>query len=129
MPKPVRRKLKRLMFTIEYGMLGRKKEVTGYEVVSGIAVDRRDSGWYVTHVPSMLGLVLSEVGSFKTRKEAVAYIRKLIQEFSGIDWTVDESTLQEEVSKAIMNRCQGELPAGGKHTVLKEALIGHRSRS
>lgn len=124
MPKPVYKPLKPVSFEIEYRLLGRKKTVSGYEVVPCLAVDRREGSWYVTHTPSGMGLVLSEVLNFSTRKEAVAYVRNLVCKFPEINWTVDASELTNIVSKALLKRCGGVLPAGGKYEAMKEVLTG-----
>lgn len=122
MPKPVYKPLKPISFEIEYSLLGRKKTVSGYEVVSCLAVDRRDSRWYVTHTPSGMSLVLSEILNFSTRKKAVDYVRNLVRKFPEIDWTVDAGKLTNAVLKALLKRCGGVLPDGGKYEAIKEIL-------
>ncbi len=126
MPRPVYRPLKPISFEIEIGLLGRKKIVSGYEIISCLAVDRRDGRWYVTHTPSGMGLVLSEILNFSTREKAVKYIRNLVRKFPEIDWTVDASELTNVVSKALLKRCGGVLPRGGKYEAMKEILTNKK---
>ncbi len=128
MPKPVYRPLKRVSFEIEENLLGRKKRVSGYEGVPCLAVDRRDDRWYVTHTPSGMGLVLSEVLNFSTREEAIAYTRNLVRKFPEVDWTVDAGELTNAVSKTLLKHCGGSLPVGGKYQAMKETLTEKTSK-
>lgn len=111
--------MKRITFTIET-LLGRLREVHGYQVVPGIAVHGVAVSWQVTH--SVSGWLLQSGREvFPTRADAVTYARKLVRAFPSVDWTVEVGELDEAVTEAIKERFE-VLPKGGRYAAIQQIL-------
>ncbi len=120
MPKIPKPKLKRIEFEIET-LLGRREKVVGYVIIPGVAVHGTSIGWRVSHTVSGWDLTLSGINSFKTRREALAYVRKLVKVFPSVDWTKSSESIDRQVTEAIKKRFK-ILPKGGRYAAIAKMM-------
>ena len=116
--------MKRITFSIET-LLGRQREVSGYEVIPGIAIHGSAGCWQVSH--SVSGLLLqSSRDVFKTREEAIVYAGNLIRVFPSVDWLAKADVLDKEVRKAVDIHYAGYYKPGGVYNCIQKMITGEK---